>query len=384
MLETTTTSTSATTESSVSGRKRERSGEDLDDEQEDEAMDHNATSDSEEEEHEEHDDPNASAFSFIGKYKTDSNRAKRQEKADEQLLLKSAEAGSDKHHLLSSLMDPSELKPYSPENQLEYLEDRFQVVAFAIRASGARVKDQMKEAGTKQPWESSAPASAGRRELKAKQRVYSRRTQHRLALTRQAGKPLPRLEELAAKFKLNRFEQNVIVMLIGKTISPVIKNLIDGVDTSPVQRMDESVIINQILSIFCDTFQEQVAHRVFFYKSSRLLTRGLVKLHRGRWHSTAGDLVDQRVELDRRVLDWVVGLDTEMNELVEGSDLYTPRCSSSRLCCLKSTKALSWRPLRVMKASGDIARRVDWSKQVWRTGLDSCCCCAAPVAPVRL
>lgn len=317
--------TDKTTEK-TSGHKRARKGSDVMEEDKDESMDHHhATSESELESHDEDD---ASAFSFIGKYKSDdskSKRAKRQAKADEQLLLRSADAGSDKHHLLSSLMDPSELKPYSPENQLEYLEDRFQVVAFAIRASGARVKDQMKEAGTKQPWESSAPASAGRRELKAKQRVYSRRTQHRLALTRQAGRPLPRLEELAAKFKLNRFEQNVIVMLIGKTISPVIKNLIDGVDTSPVQRMDESVIINQILSIFCDTFQEQVAHRVFFYKSSRLLTRGLVKLHRGRWHSTAGDLVDQRVELDRRVLDWVVGLDTEMNELVEGSDLYTPK-----------------------------------------------------------
>ncbi|KAK1934181.1 Protein SAV [Phytophthora citrophthora] len=326
VLDTTTTSGTGTSETHVTGHKRDRSGEKVEEKHDEEEEDnHHASSESEEEDNEEHDDPNASAFSFIGKYKSNSNRAKEQAKADEKLLLKSAEAGGDKHHLLSSLMDASELKPYTPENQLEYLEDRFQVVAFAIRASGARVKDQMKEAGTKQPWESSAPASAGRRELKAKQRVYSRRTQHRLALTRQAGHPLPRLEELAAKFKLNRFEQNVIVMLIGKTISPVIKNLIDGVDTSPVQRMDESVIINQILSIFCDTFQEQVAHRVFFYKSSRLLTRGLVKLHRGRWHSTAGDLVDQRVELDRRVLDWVVGLDTEMNELVEGSDLYTPK-----------------------------------------------------------
>ncbi|CEG40076.1 aaa domain containing protein [Plasmopara halstedii] len=308
------------------GQKRDRNREKMDEDREDEDMDNsNATSESETEDRGDNEDSNGSAFSFIGKYKSDSKRAKRQEKADEQLLLRSAEAGSGNRHLLSSLMDSSELKAYSPENQLEYLEDRFQVVAFAIRASGARVKDQMKEAGTKQPWESSAPASAGRRELKAKQRVYSRRSQHRLALTRQADLPLPRLEELAVKFKLNHFEQNVIVMLIGKTISPVIKNLIDGVDTSPVQRMDESVIINQILSIFCDTFQEQVAHRVFFYKSSRLLSRGLVKLHRGRWHSTAGDLVDQRVELDRRVLDWVVGLDTEMNELVEGSDLYTPK-----------------------------------------------------------
>lgn len=269
---------------------------------------------------EHNDDENDSAFSFIGGYNNSKKRSKRALSID-----KDEVSVFGNKMALSALMDPNEMKPYNPANQLEYLEDRFQVVAFAIRASGARVKDQMKEAGTKQPWDNSAPASAGRRELKAKQRLYARRTQHRLGLTRKAGFSLPRLEELATKFKLNKFEQNVIVMLIGKTISPVIKNLIDGVDTSPVQRMDESIIINQVLSVFCDTFQEQVAHRVYFYKSSRLLTRGLVKLQRGRWHSTAGDLVDQRIELDRRVLDWVVGLDTEMNELVEGSDLYNPK-----------------------------------------------------------
>jgi hypothetical protein len=38
-----------------------------------------------------------------------------------------------------------------------------------------------------------------------------------------------------------------------------------------------------------------------------------------------GDLMDQQVELDRRMLDWIVGLDTEMNELVEGSHLYKPK-----------------------------------------------------------
>lgn len=266
------------------------------------------------------DDRDATAFAFIGDYDSTTRRRYRPRPSPS-----AADADLSSSIALSSIVDEGELQPYNPANQLEYLEDRFQVVAFAIRASGARVKDQMKEAGTKQPWDSSAPATAGRRELKAKQRVHDRRTLHRLHLTRKANLPLPRLEEIASKFKLSKFEQNVIVMLIGKTISPVIKNLIDGVDTSPVQRMDESIIINQILSVFCDTFQEQVAHRVFFYKSSRLLSRGLVKLHRGRWHSTAGDLVDQRVELDRRVLDWVVGLDTEMNELVEGSDLYYPK-----------------------------------------------------------
>ncbi|DAZ96137.1 TPA: hypothetical protein N0F65_008716 [Lagenidium giganteum] len=294
----------------------------------------------------EKEDKDSSAFSFIGAYSHDSNKHAHDE-SDEEHDDNSTLASN----FGSSLLDPNELKPYNPSNQLDYLEDRFQVVAFAIRASGARVKDQMKEAGTKQPWgETSATASAGRRELKAKQRVYDRRTLHRLNLTRKANYALPRLEELSTKFKLNKFEQNVIVMLIGKTISPVIKNLIDGVDISPVQRMDESIIINQILSVFCDTFQEQVAHRVYFYKSSRLLSRGLVKLHRGRWHSTAGDLVDQRVELDRRVLDWVVGLDTEINELVEGSDLYNPKVQMDQVVLPEDHKSTILRTVESYEA----------------------------------
>ena len=239
---------------------------------------------------------------------------------------------------LSSLPDSgssSSLQPYPDQNQLEYLEDRFQVVAFAIRASNARVKDQMKEAGTKQPWEQSTGTSTayktpGRRELKAKQRLHRQKVRQRLQLTMGSGvqpqqAQLPRLEEMSAKFHLDEFEQNVIVMLIGKTISPVISNLLDSADTSSVQRMDESITVNQILNVFCDTFCEQVQHRTYFYKSSKLLVKGLIKLNRARWHCTSGDLVDQRVELDRRVLDWVVGLDTEINELVEGSDLYTPQ-----------------------------------------------------------
>ncbi len=39
----------------------------------------------------------------------------------------------------------------------------------------------------------------------------------------------------------------------------------------------------------------------------------------------SGDLTDQRCIIDRRVLDWIVGLDSEINEIVEGSDLYEPK-----------------------------------------------------------
>lgn len=70
----------------------------------------------------------------------------------------------------------------------------------------------------------------------------------------------------------------------------------------------------------------QVLARTYFYKSSKLVARGLIKVRVGSSYVRGGgDLMDHQVELDRRMLDWIVGLDTEMNELVEGSHLYTPK-----------------------------------------------------------
>lgn len=44
-----------------------------------------------------------------------------------------------------------------------------------------------------------------------------------------------------------------------------------------------------------------------------------------------GDLTENKITLDRRILDWVVGLDSEINELVEGSDLYEPQVNLSQV-----------------------------------------------------
>ena len=38
-----------------------------------------------------------------------------------------------------------------------------------------------------------------------------------------------------------------------------------------------------------------------------------------------------RILLDRRILDWTVGLDSEINELVEGSDLYEPKVNLAQV-----------------------------------------------------
>ena len=95
--------------------------------------------------------------------------------------------------------------------------------------------------------------------------------------------------------------------------------------------MDEVITVGQALAILCQDFQTQVANRRYFYRSGRLMTNGIISLIRSRWHQGSGDLTDNRIVLDRRVLDWAVGLDSEINELVEGSDLYEPKVNLTQV-----------------------------------------------------
>lgn len=106
-------------------------------------------------------------------------------------------------------------------------------------------------------------------------------------------------------------------------MSPIVKTLMETLDSS--NRVAEDVLtVGQALSILCPDFHSQIAHRRYFYQSSRLLMNAIISLAKSKWHVGSGDLTENRITLDRRILDWVVGLDSEINELVEGSDLYEP------------------------------------------------------------
>lgn len=89
--------------------------------------------------------------------------------------------------------------------------------------------------------------------------------------------------------------------------------------------------LDNVLPFLCGDFKTQIDYRNYFYKNSKLLQNGIVSLNKNRWHQGTGDLTDQRIALDRRILDWVVGLDSEINELVEGSDLYEPKVNLSQV-----------------------------------------------------
>lgn len=237
----------------------------------------------------------------------------------------------------SALSDrESAFKPYDTENnQLEYLEDSFQLIALMIKGNVARMKDDLKKEGTSRfnyNWgDGAGDLKHSQRELIAKLKLQENRIQRRFERTVAAGLPSPRLETLTARFQLDSFEKRLILLLIGKTVAPIVKTLLDTLDTGHTRMADDSITVGQALSILCHDFNLQIAHRKYFYQSSKLMKNAVISLSRPRWHSGSGDLTENRIMLDRRILDWTVGLDSEINELVEGSDLYEPKVQVSQI-----------------------------------------------------
>lgn len=71
------------------------------------------------------------------------------------------------------------------------------------------------------------------------------------------------------------------------------------------------------------------------------VSEGLVNVSDPPLHSR-GNFLDSIVELDRRLLDYIVGLDTEINELVDGSVRNNVKkcCIQTMLCAIRTFSLL--------------------------------------------
>jgi hypothetical protein len=123
----------------------------------------------------------------------------------------------------------SSVTPYADD--LMYLDDRFQEIALILRIAFARQQKVTKQARGSD--ESAAGAGAYDRprifnvkEMEGKLRLASSKIAARIAATAAAGLKAPRLEEMRHRLALDTFEVNVVVYLVGVTISPTIKSII--------------------------------------------------------------------------------------------------------------------------------------------------------------
>jgi hypothetical protein len=97
--------------------------------------------------------------------------------------------------------------------------------------------------------------------------------------------------------------------------------------------------VGVLLGIHCEELQEQVTNRRYFYRSATLVADSIISVREPRKFGQS-DLSDCTCELDRRMLDWLAGLDTEIDDLVEGSSCYSPSIRWAQVVLPAPTKQL--------------------------------------------
>jgi len=126
---------------------------------------------------------------------------------------------------------------------------------------------------------------------------------------------------------------------------------------SPSKTMQVEVL----LRAFSASLQQQIRNRRHFYKSSVLVREGILVLH---GDELGGDLSQTMAEIDRRMLDFVVGLDTEFSELMDGSHLYTPTVDINEVVLSEAKKTLVVDTVRHFDTFTSAAKELELHKKL--------------------
>ncbi|KAL0484135.1 AAA family ATPase [Acrasis kona] len=208
-------------------------------------------------------------------------------------------------------LDPSALQPY--ENDIDYLDDGFQYISTLIRIRKLEVEkddpDRNLNSGER------AAAFAKIRELQAKQRMLKAKCEKRIQITIDNKGFVPRLERLARIRNLTPFDQKILLCLVGFIIS---HDMTVALGNDQFRSWHNNITVGSLLFVLCSNLKSRISHRKHFYKKSCLVRDGMVYVD----EKSTNDLFDCGVSVDRRMMDYITGLDCELDELVQGSRLY--------------------------------------------------------------
>ncbi len=239
-----------------------------------------------------------------------------------------------------AIEDEGDLAPY--QSDVEYLSDRFAWLTNYIEASKHLDDDSV-------VLRSEDDREMVRRSKQAMERMLRNRCARRLDLTRRAGRWQPRLERLGKRCRLDDFEKSAIIALLAEAISP---------QFSKTMRLRSGLgNVGDLILLFAPTFEEQVRCRKYFYKSSPLLKYDIVKVSDNSYRTLA-DLLKSGVALDRRMLEYLVGLETEFSELIEGSHLYSPKVRLENVILPEAQKRLIVETVSSFPRFRDLRRRL--------------------------
>ncbi|GET86381.1 aaa family ATPase, putative [Leishmania tarentolae] len=221
--------------------------------------------------------------------------------------------------------------PY--ESDIEYMDAAFRILANMIRIRYA--EGDMKDEEDSYTPKSKVEASI--RELKGKVRVAASVHESRLHATLAAQTFTPRIEQLARRLQLTEMEKQIMLFMVGNVVS---HDMLVAVNGRYVMRDGQRLItVGYMLFVLCESLEERVVARRAFYQSSPLVSHGVLSLTL----DTVGrscfntDLMDYLVDIDRKIVDDVMGITAETAEMVPGSQLYFPEVELANVVLPTST-----------------------------------------------
>eukprot|EP01062_Namystynia_karyoxenos_P003020 TRINITY_DN11055_c0_g1_i1.p1 TRINITY_DN11055_c0_g1~~TRINITY_DN11055_c0_g1_i1.p1 ORF type:complete len:1107 (+),score=476.25 TRINITY_DN11055_c0_g1_i1:88-3408(+) len=207
--------------------------------------------------------------------------------------------------------------PYT--HDLQYLDDMFKLLATQIRLR--TTESDLKDDDPELLLTPKSKQEALLRELKGKERMLKHRIERRMLKTTTAGMKLPQMEALQHKRGYSNFEKMVLLLLVGNIMSHEILIAANGKYVMRGESQRECTV-GYILYVLCETLEERMSRRAVFYKNAALQRDGLTTVTSRGYGG--GDLMECSVDIDRRMVDQLMGLETELHEVVEGSHLYSP------------------------------------------------------------
>ncbi|KAI0561190.1 AAA+ ATPase [Gracilaria domingensis] len=219
------------------------------------------------------------------------------------------------------------------KDDMDYLKDGFEVVQEACKVHNFREKSNEEDRYTS----TKRPVEALQREANAKLRKAMNLFTRRLTKTTQAGGFLPRLELLVGKLKLAHFERMVILTLVGAVLSQSIRKTLRS---DPSANYDTGITVSKLLRLHCGgELREEIKSRSYFYRNATLIRSGIVTID-VPYNMTYSDLGDFCCELDHMVLDYVAGLSTELDEIMDSARCYSPKIDMESVILPKKMKEL--------------------------------------------
>ncbi|PXF46186.1 Protein SAV [Gracilariopsis chorda] len=225
----------------------------------------------------------------------------------------------------------ADVKPF--KDDMDYLKDGFDVVQEACKVHNFREKSNEEDRYTS----TKRPVEALQREANAKLRKAMNLFTRRLTNTTQAGAFLPRLELLVGKLKLAHFERMVILTLVGAVLSQTIRKTLRS---DPSANYDTGITVSKLLRLHCGgELREEIKSRSYFYRNATLIRSGIVTID-VPYNMTYSDLGDFCCELDHMVLDYVAGLSTELDEIMDSARCYSPKIDMDSVILPEKMKQL--------------------------------------------